>query len=169
MDDGKNKRVVYEAERDIMGYIENIRKQIGSQPLIWTGATLLALSPQGQLLMMKRTDNGMWGVPGGGMEPGESLEDTLRRECQEEIGVCPVEFSLFGVYSGPDLYYCYPNGDEVHIVTAVYIQRNFSADIHLDVREHSEYGYFSLNFLPELISPPIWPILADLRKKIAIQ
>jgi ADP-ribose pyrophosphatase YjhB (NUDIX family) len=46
------------------------------------GATLLILNQHDQLLMLRRNDNEIWGVPGGAMEPGESLVDTARREAK---------------------------------------------------------------------------------------
>jgi len=45
------------------------------RPLIIGGwATLLVLNPQNQLLMIKRTNNDSWGVPGGSIELGETIE-----------------------------------------------------------------------------------------------
>jgi len=126
---------------------------------------LLALNPYNQLLMIKRTDNGCWGVPGGAMELGEELEDTVRRETKEEIGIEVGDLELFGVYAGPELYYQYPNGAEVYNVTAVYLTRNLSEEIEVNPDEHSEYRYFDLHDLPAEISPPIKPILRDLVSK----
>ena len=85
------------------------------------GATLLILNQHDQLLMLRRNDNGCWGVPGGAMEPGESLVDTARREAKEEIGIEIENLDLFGIYSGAELYYCNPNGDEVYNVSVVYL------------------------------------------------
>ena len=103
-----------------MDYITNLRKKVGHDPLILPGCTLLALNKNNELLMMKRTDNHCWGVPGGMMEPGETPEETVIRETEEEIGVQPENLKLFGIYSGPALYYVYPNGDQVFGVAIVY-------------------------------------------------
>ena len=54
-------------------YIRQLRQKIGHDPLIIPGATVLIFNEQGELLMLLRTDNGCWGVPGGAMEPGERL------------------------------------------------------------------------------------------------
>lgn len=145
-----------------MSYINEIRQLIGARPLIMVGATLLIVNQQDQLLMIKRTDNGCWGVPGGAMEPGERLEDTVKRETQEEIGVEVEEIELLGVYSGQDLYYKYPNGAEVYNVSVVYLTRGIKSSIHLNQEEHSEYHYFDIHHLPLEVSPPIKPILRDL-------
>ena len=125
-----------------MDYIHELRQLVGKRPLIMAGAALLALNQHNQLLMIRRTDNGCWGVPGGAMELGEELEDTVKRETKEEIGVEVRDLELFGVYAGQELYYQYPNGAEVYNVTAVYLTRNVSEEIVVNPEEHSEYRYF---------------------------
>jgi 8-oxo-dGTP pyrophosphatase MutT (NUDIX family) len=148
-----------------MGYIHELRQLVGKRPLIMAGAALLALNAQNQLLMIKRTDNGCWGVPGGAMELGEDLQETAKRETKEEIGVEAGDIELFGVYSGQELFYRYPNGAEVYNVTAVYLTRSLIGEIEVNPDEHSQYRYFDLQDLPAEISPPIQPILRDLVSK----
>jgi ADP-ribose pyrophosphatase YjhB (NUDIX family) len=145
-----------------MGYIHELRKIVGNRPLIMAGAALLVLNQDNHLLMIKGLDNDLWGIPGDAMELGESLEDAVRRETREEIGIEVKEMEFFGVYSGQELYYKYPNGAEVYIVSAVYITRNFNEEVKINPDEHDEYKYFDIRCLPEEISPPIKPILQDL-------
>ena len=146
-----------------MDYITNLRNKVGHDPLILTGATLLALNENNELLMMKRTDNHCWGVPGGMMEPGETLEETLLRETKEEIGIKLSDYHLYGIFSGPELYYQYPNGDEVFNISIVYLCTNFNEKILLNEEEHSEYAFFPLDRIPDKISPTIVPIITDLQ------
>jgi 8-oxo-dGTP pyrophosphatase MutT (NUDIX family) len=138
----------------------------GSRPLIMVGAALLVLNPHKQLLMLKRTDNGCWGIPGGVMELGETLEETVKRETKEEIGIEVAEIELFEVYSGPALYYQYPNGAQVYNVSVVYLTRTIGDVIQVNPDEHSEYQYFDVHNLPAEISPPIQPVMRDLVSKI---
>jgi 8-oxo-dGTP pyrophosphatase MutT (NUDIX family) len=152
-----------------MDYMHELRQIVGNRPLIMVGATLLVLNQDNQLLMIKRTDNRCWGVPGGAMELGESLENTVKRETQEEIGINVKDLELFGVYSGQELYYQYPNGAEVYNVSVVYITRNVSEVIKVNHDEHSEYKYFDVHDLPAEISPPIKPILRDLASKESLK
>jgi 8-oxo-dGTP pyrophosphatase MutT (NUDIX family) len=148
-----------------MGYIHELRQLVGNRPVIMVGAALLVLNQHNQLLMMKRTDNKCWGVPGGSMELGEDLEDTVKRETKEEIGIEVKDLELFGVYSGQELYYQYPNGAEVYNVTVVYLTRNENEVLEVNPDEHSDYRYFDILDLPVDISPPIKPILRDLVSK----
>ena len=140
-------------------YIRQLRQKIGHDPLIIPGATVLIFNEQGELLMLLRTDNGCWGVPGGAMEPGERLEETAARETIEETGLHIDGLSLFDVFSGPELYYEYPNGDITYNVSVVYTTCQVSGEIRVNPEEHSEWRYFALQRLPEKVSPTIKAIL----------
>ncbi|MBW7460365.1 NUDIX domain-containing protein, partial [Paenibacillus sepulcri] len=54
-----------------MGYISDLRKYVGTQPLIMAGACVLVFNEEGQLLLQKRTDSLDWGTLGGALELGE--------------------------------------------------------------------------------------------------
>jgi ADP-ribose pyrophosphatase YjhB (NUDIX family) len=56
---------------------------------------------QGRILLALRRDIGWWNLPGGGMEPGETVEEALRREVLEETGLAVEIERLVGVYSKP--------------------------------------------------------------------
>jgi len=126
------------------------------------GSTVLVLDAQNRLLMMKRSDSGDWGVPGGAMELGETTEETARRELFEETGLEVNELTLFGVFSGKELYYCYPSGEEVYNVSVVFLTRNIQGTVSFVDGEHCEYKYFELEKLPGNVSPPVKPILRKL-------
>jgi len=92
------------------------------------------------------------------VEPGEVVETAARREVREETGLDIGEMMLFGVFSGPDLFYRYPNGDEVHNVTIVYLNRYVGGEIHLN-DEHTEWHWFASGDIPKDLSPPIKPVI----------
>ena len=127
------------------------------------GAAILIVDEQNRLLLMKRSDSGCWGPPGGATEPGEVVEEAARREAFEETGLRVSEMSLFGVFSGPELYYKYPNGDEVYNVTIVYMSSDFGGDVQLN-HEHTEWRWFTVDAIPENISPPIKPVIEKYKK-----
>ena len=79
-----------------MGYIENLRAAVGNQPLILVGVAVAVLNETGEILLQKRMD-GLWGVPGGFIELGESTEDAGRREVLEETGIEIGKLDLVGV------------------------------------------------------------------------
>ncbi|PEE38678.1 NUDIX hydrolase [Bacillus pseudomycoides] len=136
-----------------MGYIEDLRKIIGPRPLNLAGVAVAVLSDQGQILLQKRR-NGIWGVPGGCIELGESTEDAGRREVLEETGIEIGKLNLVGVFSGKEFFVKLPNGDEFYPITIAYMCKEIKGGtLQADGTESLEVKFFNLNQLPESISP----------------
>jgi 8-oxo-dGTP pyrophosphatase MutT (NUDIX family) len=142
-----------------MGYFHELRRKVGPRPLLMVGAAVLVVDDRGRVLLLERSDNGCWGPPGGALEPGESLEAAARREVREETGLELGDLELFGVFSGPELFYRYPNGDEVYNVSIVYRAQAPEGPVRLN-EEHVRWGYFLPSELPDKISPPVRPVMA---------
>ncbi|GAB0166662.1 NUDIX hydrolase [Lysinibacillus sp. CTST325] len=128
--------------------VKFLRQYVGHQPIILPGSVVLILNNANEVLLQKRYDGG-WGLPGGLMELGESLEDTAKREVLEETGLVIEDLKLLGVFSGPDYYLKVSNGDELYSVTAVYYTRNVKGDLVIDYKESETMQYFSLLKLPD--------------------
>lgn len=137
-----------------MGYIMELRKKVGTSPVIMVGACVIVVSPEQKILFQLRKDNGCWGLPGGSMEPGESLEQVAVRELFEETGLAGAQLSLLRVFSGKDMYYQYPHGDEVYNVVAAFICNTYSGQLMKEENEVAALQFFSLDELPTAISPP---------------
>ncbi|AIQ74213.1 MULTISPECIES: NUDIX hydrolase [Paenibacillus] len=135
-----------------------LRKLVGTRPLIMAGACVLLCSNH-QLLLQRRTDNGCWGLPGGSMELGETLEEVAKRELFEETGLTAKVLDLFDMFSGKDLYYKYPHGDEVYNVVAAYLCTDFDGALKVDGIEVQELRFFSYEELPSELSPPDVPVI----------
>ncbi|MBV9019088.1 MAG: NUDIX domain-containing protein [Ktedonobacteraceae bacterium] len=56
---------------------------------------------EGKILLHRRSDNKTWALPGGTMETGEGIGESVRREVKEETGLEVVLESLVGIYSDP--------------------------------------------------------------------
>ena len=89
------------------------------------------------------------------MELDEVVEDAAKRELLEETGLIAEELELFGVFSGEDCHYVYPNGDEVSNVDIVYVCRKYSGALQCQAGEVDELRFFSVDEIPDNISPPI--------------
>ena len=102
-----------------------------------------------KVLLTKRADNGLWCLPGGGVDPGESVEETIIREVQEETGLTVRVLRLIGVYSDPNWLVVYNERDSVQIVAL-----NFEVVITAGQPglsdETSDWGYYSLEEISQL-------------------
>jgi len=61
--------------------------RVGRQGKIRVGCSAIIFDDEGRFLLTRRSDNGQWCLPSGGLEPGESLEETCIREVFEETGL----------------------------------------------------------------------------------
>jgi len=142
-----------------MNYVRELRTLVGHRPLIIPSAAVLILNDENCLLMQHRQDNQLWGLIGGSMEIGESLEETAKREVREETNLELDELNWFNLFSGKELIYTYPHGDVIANVVAVYISRKFRGILKVNKLEGDELRFFETDKLPEDISPPDQPIV----------
>ncbi len=150
-----------------MDYIASLRQHVGHDPLLMVGAAVLILDEQNRLLLLKRSDSGCWGPPGGAVELGEEVESAARREVREETGLELGTCSLFGVFSGPELFYVYPNGDKVYNVSIIYLACDWRGEIILN-DEHTAWGWFAPADIPEDLSPPIQPVIEKFKESLPL-
>ena len=137
------------------GYIFDLRRIVGHRPLIQVGAGIIVEDPQGRVLLQLRADNHCWSYCGGSCEIDERVEDTARRELLEETGLIAEKLDLFGVWSGPELHYVYPNGDEVSNIDIVFLCKSYTGEIRCQEEEVDDLRFFAADEIPENLSPPI--------------
>jgi 8-oxo-dGTP pyrophosphatase MutT (NUDIX family) len=65
----------------------------------------------GRVLMIHRTDNDKWALPGGGHDVGESISATVEREVHEETGYDVSVDTITGIYTNPDHVMSYDDGE----------------------------------------------------------
>lgn len=135
-----------------MGYITDLRKYVGHEPLIGVGATTLVLNDRDELLLNLRSDTNTWGIPGGSMELYETIEETAIRELKEETGISADELKLVAVLSGKDFYFEYPNGDKMCTVIVLFKVINYTGKLQVNDDESKQLKFFSLDNLPDLES-----------------
>jgi 8-oxo-dGTP pyrophosphatase MutT (NUDIX family) len=135
-----------------------LRKLLGTRPIIMVGACVI-VQKDNSILLQLRADNGLWGLPGGSMEPGEEMQNVAIRELYEETGLKALNTKLLDVFSGKELYYQYPHGDEVYNVIAVYICTEFEGILNADNDEVLELRFYDIDNIPLQINPPDMPII----------
>jgi ADP-ribose pyrophosphatase YjhB (NUDIX family) len=75
------------------------------------GASAVVLDGAGRILLHRRDDNELWSIPGGGMEVGERIADTVVREVREETGLEVEPEAIVGIYSNPQHVVEYGDGE----------------------------------------------------------
>ena len=132
-----------------------MRKLVGHRPILQCGASTIIVGKDGRVLLQKRADNGLWGYHGGSVELDEDVQAAAERELFEETGLTAKSMELLGVFSGSDMHFVYPNGDEVSNVDIVFICRDFEGALTLQNDEVLELKYFSEDELTDdMISSP---------------
>ena len=132
----------------------DLRKIVGHRTLIQVGASVIVEDEKGRILLQLRRDNNCWGYPGGSVEIDEVVEEAAKRELFEETGIKAEHLELFGIFSGKDVHYVYPNGDEVSNVDIVYLCKNYSGELKCQESEVLKLKFFDAENLPKEISQP---------------
>ena len=105
-----------------------------------------------KILLQRRSDNGNWNLPGGGVELGESLTIALHREVLEETGLTVGITRYIGVYSDPlETTLAYPDGRVLHYIAHTLECRVTGGALRMN-HESLELGWFDPRDLPEPFS-----------------
>lgn len=134
-----------------MSYISEMRKHIGHAPMLSVGATVIVLKDN-KVLLNLRSDTCTWGIPGGAIELGETLEQTAARELKEDTNLTAESFTFLHLFSGSDFYFKYPNGDELYSVVALYLAEGVHGEMKITDGESKELKFFGKNEVPLLES-----------------
>ena len=147
-----------------MGYVEEIRKYVGHNPILICGAGVLIYNEKGQVLLQKRSDDGTWGNPGGSLELGETIYEAAVREVKEEtnLDIAPKDLKLFKIYSGEEGHHIYPNQDEAYIISIMFETNVYSGDIKLD-SESLELKFFDIDDMPSNLNKLFSCVAKDLK------
>ncbi|MFT7839506.1 NUDIX domain-containing protein [Saccharothrix sp. BKS2] len=78
---------------------------------IVVAVTAFVQDDRGRLLMIRRTDNGLYSISGGAQDVGETIGHTVVREVKEETGVDVDPTDIIGVYSDPAHVISYTDGE----------------------------------------------------------
>lgn len=128
-------------------YIRYIRSMVGNKDIISVGLTALIINEHNQILLEKRSDNGMWCFPGGSIDIGETVEEGVRREVKEETGLNLGPLQLFAILSGEKQKFAYPNGDVTYYVDIYFLSRVTGAKPRKD-DESISLTFFDFDALP---------------------
>ncbi len=108
----------------------------------------------GHVLLQLRGDDGTWGLPGGRIEPGETLEQAARRELLEETGLSAGDLTQIDVFSGPEFVVRYPDGYAAYVVGATFETSDVAGTLEADdAGETAALAWWPEDGLPAEINP----------------
>lgn len=132
-------------------YVGRLRSVVGPRLLLVPGARIVIENPSRRILLQRRSDFGVWGLPGGNAEEGEDLETVVIREVMEETGVTVSHVRPFGFGCDPGVEtHTFPNGDRCQFFALNFYTRSFEGDPRAE-DETTEVGWFSPDDLPEML------------------
>ena len=133
----------------ISEYIKDLRVSIGHKPLLTPGVDAVIYNDAGHLLLIKRSDTGLWGLPGGQLDPLEPPALGLIREVFEETGLKVVPVSLLGIFGGNDAFHVrYPNEDEVDPIVSLFGCKIVGGELQNRDGEATEVSFFAPDEVP---------------------
>jgi 8-oxo-dGTP pyrophosphatase MutT (NUDIX family) len=116
---------------------------LGKEGKLRLGSSAIIFNEDRKFLLTKRRDNGLWCLPGGAVEPGESVAEACEREVFEETGLKVLVRRLVGVYSHTDQLVVYPDGNKAFIVALHFEAEIVTGELQLS-DETTDFGYYSL-------------------------
>ena len=110
-------------------------------------ARAVVFDSDGRVLLICRGDNGQWALPAGGMEPGESVTDCVKREVLEETGIKVHSCRAFAVYSEPR--FTAPTRPDAQLLTVAYRVDacDWDGDVVRETDETVDAGWFTVSEL----------------------
>ena len=115
---------------------------------VHVAASGIVYNGEGEVLLEKRADNGWWGLPGGHVDVGESVEQAAIREIWEETGIRARVKRLVGIYSDPQYNVIGEySGSLIHFVVVIFECEYLSGELEVS-EESTDIGYFPARNLP---------------------
>ena len=104
----------------LSAYVRRMRARVGHDLLLLPGTAAVVRDAEGRVLLQRRIDDGLWDLPGGATDAGDSPSEAVVRKVREETGLEVRPVRLLGVFGGLAERARYPNGDEAEFTTIVF-------------------------------------------------
>jgi len=122
-------------------------------------ASAVVVDDDGRILLQRRTDNGMWALPGGAMHIGESLPDCAVRETREETGIDVEVVGIVGTYTNPGHVFAYDDGEVRQEFSVCFLARPVAGELAVS-EESTDVQWFKPEDVEAL------PMVPSIRKRV---
>lgn len=131
-------------------YIAYLRDMVGDKMVMLNATAVVIVNEKNQVLLQKRSDNQLWGLPGGLLELNESIVEGAIREVKEETNL-DVEIEKFiGVFINP--FMVWHKTDKARVHAYGFLAKVVGGNLQINDDESLELKYFSREELPQIHS-----------------
>jgi 8-oxo-dGTP pyrophosphatase MutT (NUDIX family) len=116
--------------------------------LIMVGARCLVRDDRGRILLIRRNDNGLWAVPAGGIELGDSIRQCAIREAYEETGLTPTALMPIAILSGAESTETNQWGHTYQFHITVFLVTGWTGELVTKTDETTDAAWFHPERLP---------------------
>jgi mutator protein MutT len=136
----------------ISPYLKQLRTHVGHDLLLMPSVAALIRNQAGHVLFQRRADDGLWSLPSGSIDPGETPGQAIVREVREETGLVVEPTRVAAVLGGSAYKIRYPNHDVVEYTVIVFECRTLGGELGGLDGESLELHYYSAANRPSLIA-----------------
>lgn len=129
-------------------YVAKIREKFPTEKIMLVSGCAIIPNEEGKILLQKRSDSKLWGLPGGLKELNETIEECVVREVLEESNLNVKLTDFIGVYINPSMSWF--KTDEAEVIGFCYLGEIVSGDLRVNDSESLEFGYYDLSNLPQI-------------------
>jgi 8-oxo-dGTP pyrophosphatase MutT (NUDIX family) len=150
----------------IPDFIKSLRAKIGTDLLQIPTVGVLAYDEGGRLLLIQDKSSGLWGLPGGIIDPHELPSDAAVRETWEEAGVLVELTRLLGVFAGEHFAGVYENGDQVACVATIFVARAIRGTPRPDGVETADARFLHADERVDLLCQPHFRVIEKVASQV---
>lgn len=128
----------------------DLRKKVGHELILVPGVAAIIRDSAGRILLQQNKE-GIWNLPAGAVDPGESPAQAVVREVREETGLRAEPCKVAAVLGGaPEYRLTYKNGDVVESTTIVFECQITGGELKPQDDETKALEYFEVSNIPDL-------------------
>ena len=131
-------------------YLGQLRALAGNRTLLVPATRAVIQNDAKRVVLVRRRDNGAWVLPGGFMELGESVRDSLRREVGEETGLAVGSATLVAIHSEPRFAFTNAYGGRHQLLNLIFRVDEWTGSLVRETDETLDARFFAVDDLPEI-------------------